>query len=83
MEHDRIEVGDLVRIVNYLKNNQMPVGKVTHMDGQYITVDVNANDDTRYEYKGKYEVYPNEIVKITEQEYFRLLLAGANEDPNG
>jgi hypothetical protein len=79
MEHDRIEVGDHVRIVNYLKDNKMPAGIVESIDGAYIYVDVNLDNQERHQYKGHYEVYPNEIVKITEQEYFKLILAGANE----
>ena len=79
---EHFKVGDYVRIVNYLTNNKMPVGRVIHIDGAYIDVDVNT-DAGEHRYKGKYEVYPNELVKITKQEYFKLLLAGANEDPNG
>lgn len=83
MNNSSIKVGDHVRIVNYLTNSNMPVGKVERMDGAYIYVNVNTDgDDSRYQYKGHYEVYPNEIVKITKQEYFRLILAGANDDPN-
>lgn len=76
---DPIKIGDHVRIVNYLTNNRMPVGIVIGMDSAYIDVDVNV-DGSEHRYKGKYEVYPNEIVKITEQEYFRLILAGANDN---
>ena len=79
---ERFEVGDHVRIVNYLANNKMPVGIVERIDGMYIYVDVNTDDET-HKYKGKFEVYANEIVKITEQEYFKLILSGANNDPNG
>jgi len=79
MEHDPIKVGDHVRIVNYLTDGNMPVGIVETMDGAYIWVDCSI-DGRRHQYKGHYEVYPNEIVKITEQEYFKLILQGANKD---
>ena len=79
MENDPIKVGDHVRIVNYLTDGNMPVGIVETMDGAYIWVDCNI-DGREYQYKGHYEVYPNEIVKITEAEYFKLILAGANND---
>ena len=75
---DLIRVGDHVRIVNYLADSSMPVGIVERMDGGYIYVDVNLDNQERHQYKGHYEVYENEIVKITEQEYFRLILAGTN-----
>ena len=78
-EHfERFEVGDHVRIVNYLKTS-MPVGIVERIDGGYIYVNVNLNNQERHEYKDHYEVYENEIAKITKQEYFRLILAGAND----
>jgi len=77
--NDIFQIGDHVRIVNYLTHNQKPVGKVERIDGAYIYVDVNLDNQERHQYKGHYEVYPNEIVKITEQEYFKLILAGAND----
>ena len=80
MEHESYKIGDHVRIVNYLRDNKMPVGIVENIDGAYIYVDVNIDNQNRHQYKGHYEVYPNEIVKITEQEYFKLILAGANKD---
>ncbi len=79
MQHEHIKIGDHVRIVNYLADGNMPVGIVERKDGYYIYV--NANIDGRdHLYKGHYEVYDNEIVKITEQEYFKLILAGANKN---
>jgi len=75
---DLVHVGDHVRIVNYLKGS-MPVGKVERIDGEYIYVNVNLDNQDRHQYKGHYEAYLNEIVKITEQEYFKLILAGAND----
>ena len=78
MKTDRIKVGDHVRIVNYLRTN-MPVGIVERMDGAYIYVTVDV-DGREHQYRGKYEVYENELVKITEQEYFKLILAGANKN---
>lgn len=75
---DIIRAGDHVRIVNYLKGS-MPVGIVERRDGGYIYVDVNLDNQERHQYKGHYEALENEVVKITEQEYFRLILAGANE----
>jgi len=73
-----IRVGDHVRIVNYLEDSK-PVGIVERRNGGYIYVNVNLDNQERHQYKGHYEVYENEIEKITEQEYFKLLLAGAND----
>lgn len=78
MRTNRIKVGDHVRIVNYLRTS-MPVGIVERMDGTYIYVTVDV-DGREHQYRGKYEVYENELVKITEQEYFKLILAGANKN---
>lgn len=74
---DPIKIGDHVRIVNYLINRNMPVGIVERIDGAYIYVNATI-DGKEHQYKGHYEVYPNEIVKITEQEFFKFLLSGAN-----
>ena len=79
MEYESYKVGDHVRIVNYFVH-KMPVGIVESIDGAYIYVDVNLDNQQRHQYKGHYEVYPNEIVKITKQEYFKLILKGVNKD---
>ena len=56
----------------------MPVGIVDNIDGYYFNVRVKVPD-----YKGKkeepiFETYENELELITEQEYFKELLRGAN-----
>lgn len=79
MSHDRIKVGDHVRIVNLLKNKKMPVGVVESINGAYIYVWVDIGLDPNEKYQNVYEAYENELVKITKQEYFKLILAGANE----
>ena len=76
---DQIKIGDYVRVVNYLLDKRKPVGIVERVDGAYIYVDVNV-DGAEHQYKGHYEVYENEIVRITKKEYFKLILAGANEN---
>lgn len=76
---DPIKIGDHVRIVNFLLDNKKPVGIVERLDGSYIYINVNV-DSAEHQYRGHYEVYDNEIVRITEQEYFKLILAGSNEN---
>ena len=44
MEHESYKIGDHVRIVNYLRDNKMPVGIVENIDGAYIYVDVNIDN---------------------------------------
>lgn len=73
-----IKVGDHVRIVNLLANKKMPVGVVERIDGYYIYVHTPVSSETKNN-KCVYEAYENELVKITKQEYFKLILAGANE----
>ena len=80
MEHwqeERFEVGDHVRIVNYLANKKMPVGLVEGHGNGMIYVHTPVEDETE-EDRCVYECYHNELVKITEQEYFKLLLKGVN-----
>lgn len=74
-----IRVGDHVRIVNLLMNKKMPVGIVEKINGAYIYVWVDIGLDPDAKYQNVYEAYENELVKITKQEYFKLILAGANE----
>jgi len=74
---ERIKVGDHVRIVNLLANKKMPVGLVENIDGAYIYVHTPVDGETPND-RCVYEAYENELVKITEQEYFKLILAGAN-----
>lgn len=71
------KVGDHVRLVNVLKNHRMPVGIVESIDGAYIYVHTPVPDETK-EDRCVFELYENELVHITEQEHFKLLLAGAN-----
>ena len=79
MNPEPIRVGDHVRIVNLLKNKKMPVGMVERINGAYIYVWVDIGLDSNEKYQNVYETYENELVKITVQEYFKLILAGANE----
>lgn len=79
MDNERFEIGDHVRIVNYIANPAMPVGIIENIDGAYHYVRSRRSGETT-EDKCVFEVYPNEMVKITEQEYFKLLLKGVNED---
>jgi len=76
-----IQVGDHVRLLHVfstvLKHKKQPVGIVERIDGWYIYVHTPVSDETPRD-RCVYEVYENEIVKITEEEYFRLLLKGAN-----
>jgi len=57
----------------------MPVGIVERIDGAYHYVWVDMPDAPMID-RCIYEVYHNELVKITEQEYFKLILAGTNLD---
>lgn len=76
---EHFTVGDHVRIVNLLANKKMPVGIIESINGGYIYVWVDIGLDPNEKYQNVYEAYANELVKITKQEYFKLILAGANE----
>ncbi len=76
---EHFTVGDHVRIVNLLANKKMPVGIIESINGGYIYVWVDIGLDPNEKYQNVYEAYANELVKITGQEYFKLILAGANE----
>ena len=75
---ERIKIGDHVRIVNLLTNKKMPVGVVERINGAYIYVHTPVAGETTND-RCVYETYENELVKITEQEHFKLILSGANE----
>ena len=77
MNDERIKVGDHVRIVNLLANHKMPVGIVESINGYYIYVYTPVSDETEFN-RYIYEAYENELVKITKQEYFKLILSGVN-----
>lgn len=77
MKTTRIEVGDHVRLVNVLKHPKYPVGIVEQIDGAYIYVHTPVSDETPDD-RCVFELYENEIVHITEQEYFKSLLNGDN-----
>lgn len=70
-------VGDHVRLVNVLKHPNYPVGIVENIDGAYIFVHAPVPDETPKD-RCIFEVYDNEIVYITEKEYFASLLRGDN-----
>lgn len=71
------KVGDHVRLVNVLQHNRMPVGIVERIDGAYIYVHTPVPDETSKD-RCVFELYENELIHITEQEHFKLLLAGVN-----
>lgn len=73
----KIRIGDRVRIVNLLVNHKMPVGIVERINGSYIYVQTPMKGVVK-EDRCIFETYANELVKITKQEYFKLLLAGTN-----
>jgi hypothetical protein len=77
METTRIEVGNYVRLVNVLKHPLMPVGKIESINGAYIYVHTPVQDETPDD-RCVFEVYENEIVSITEKEYFKSILRGDN-----
>ena len=71
------KVGDFVRLVNVLKHPNCPVGIVERTDGMYIYVHTPVADETPKD-RCVFEVYDNEIVYITDQEYVTSLLKGDN-----
>jgi len=71
------KVGDYVRLVNILKHKKFPVGIIESIDGAYIMVHTPVPDETPKD-RCVWEVYDNEIVHLTEQEYFKALLNGDN-----
>lgn len=71
------KVGDHVRIVNFIKYPKNPVGIIENIDGAYIYVHTPMPDETPND-PCVFEVYENEIVSITEQEYFKAMLNGDN-----
>ncbi|MHA1288151.1 MAG: hypothetical protein ACTSPB_12175 [Candidatus Thorarchaeota archaeon] len=75
----RIKVGDHVRIVNFLKHGNYPVGVVESIDGAYIYVHTPVADETEKD-RCIFEMYENEIVYLTDKEYFKALLDGNNLD---
>ena len=76
---EQFKVGDHVRVVNYLMNNKMPVGIIERINGAYHYVHVAVSDETEDD-RCVYECYPNELVKVSEAEYFKLVLSGVNLD---
>ena len=77
MKTNRIEVGGYVRVVNTLKHPLCPVGIIEQIDGAYIYVHTPVQDETPDD-RCVFELYENEIVHITEKEYFKSLLRGDN-----
>lgn len=73
----RMKVGDHVRIVNFLKHGNYPVGVIERFDGAYIYVHTPVVDETPKD-RCVFEMYENEIVYITDKEYFKALLDGNN-----
>ena len=76
METTRFQVGDHVRLVNTLKH-KLPVGIIERIDGGYFYVHTPVVDETPDD-RCVFESYHNEMVKITEKEYFKSLLRGDN-----
>lgn len=72
-----IEIGDHVRLVNVLKHPNYPVGIIERIDGAYIYVHAPMQDETKHD-RCVFELYENEIVHITEKEYFKSILQGDN-----
>jgi len=72
-----MKIGNHVRLVNVLKHPNYPVGIVERIDGAYIYVHTPIADEIEKD-RCVFEVYDNEIVSITENEYFKALLAGDN-----
>lgn len=72
-----IKVGDHVRLVNILKHVTHPVGIVENIDGAYIYVHTPVPDETDDD-RCVFECYDNELVPITEKEYFTSMLRGDN-----
>lgn len=72
-----IKVGDHVRLVNVLRHPDYPVGVIEQIDGAYIYVHTPMADETAKD-RCVFELYENEFVFITEQEYFKALLNGDN-----
>ena len=77
MMGNRIKVGDHVRLVNVLKHPNYPVGIVERTDGGYIYVHTPVSDETPKD-RCVFELYENEFIPITEQEYFKAILNGDN-----
>lgn len=78
--YEDFEIGDHVRVVNLLADKRMPVGIVERINGGYIYVHTPVAGETEDD-PCVYEAYSNELVHVTEQEYFKLLLQGANIEP--
>ncbi len=77
METTRFQVGDYVKLVNVLKHPNYPVGIIESIDGGYFFVHTPVDDETPDD-RCVFELYHNELVKITEKEYFKSLLRGDN-----
>ena len=71
------KVGDHVRLVNVLKHPNYPVGIIEDINGSYIYIHTPVSDETPKD-RCVFECYENEIVSITEKEYFKSLLKGDN-----
>ena len=74
---ERLEIGDYVRVVNFLANGKMPVGIIERINGAYYYVHTPVKDETETD-RCVNECYYNELVKISEQEYFKCILGGSN-----
>lgn len=71
------EIGNHVRLVNVLKHPLYPVGIVERIDGGYHYVHTPVSDETKDD-RCVFELLHNEMVQITEKEYFKSLLRGDN-----
>ncbi len=79
MQTKRIKIGDYVQIVGLYADGN-PTGIVKRKDGAYIYVLVDYPKFKNNKSKLTYETYENELVKITKQEYFKLILSGVNNN---
>jgi len=77
MDNEQIKIGDYVRLVNVLKHPLYPVGRIERIDGAYVYVHTPVIDETEDD-RCVFELLENEIVHITEKEYFKSILRGDN-----
>lgn len=77
--NQRIKISDYVQITG-LYNYKNPVGIVKGINDTYVYVWVDYPEFKDDKSSLTYETYENELVKITKQEYFKLILTGVNNN---